>query len=349
MPDYEILVVTGNKDHNTDTELTGIETGKWNSIVLPGMQQPVQVWYEAKENVTKGFFLSILHDKRPDVIYLNGMFSYRFVVIPLLAARAVNCSVVVCPRGMLQAGALAGKAFKKKIYLFLLAHVRLVKNITWHATNEEESLDILKVFGNVKRVVVAANIPRAPYSVQAPATKNKGSLRLVYVSLIAAKKNLLQVIELVNNNAAISLDIYGPVKDKAYWQSCEQAITADAGRIQYKGELSPSAVQEKFCKYDASVLLTKGENFGHALYECLSVGRPVITSYFTPWKELEAGKAGWNLDISDNQSCQDRLTAICSLDAAAFAPFCDGAIELAKKYFAAASDLQPYHSLFSNK
>ena len=41
---------------------------------------------------------------------------------------------------------------------------------------------------------------------------------------------------------------------------------------------------------------SKSENFGHALYEALSAGRPVITSHTTPWNGLEKAGAGKNID-----------------------------------------------------
>jgi glycosyltransferase involved in cell wall biosynthesis len=167
------------------------------------------------------------------------------------------------------------------------------------------------------------------------------------LSLIAEKKNLLQVIELVNKSVAgITLDIYGPVKDEGYWKKCVQAIGNDNTKIKYKGDLQPDEVQNTFINYDASVLLTKGENFGHALYESLSVGRPVITSFFTPWNELEAKKAGWNLDITANAACLNKLESICKMDNESFIIYCNGAYEMAKSYYTEAADLSNYYKMF---
>lgn len=348
MNDYEILIVTGNRDHNSDVVLQGIKTGEWVPVLLPGQQVPVQVLYAEKEKISRQFFSSLLKEKQPAVLYLNGIFSFRFVVLPLIAARSKKIKTVLCPRGMLQAGALAGKSLKKKIYLKILKLSGLVKNICWHATNEVEATDIRKIFGNDQTIIVASNIPKWPYPQPVPTAKEKGVLRMVYISLLAAKKNLLQVIELVNNNQRITLDIYGPVKDRSYWQSCLQAMTRSGGRVQYKGELKPEEVQSVFSKYDASVLLTRGENFGHALYESLSVGRPVITSHFTPWTDLEARMAGWNLDIADDKDCAQKLTHICELDANTYNDYCKGALKMAKEYFNASCSLENYQNLFSN-
>ena len=41
-------------------------------------------------------------------------------------------------------------------------------------------------------------------------------------------------------------------------------------------------------------MLSKSENFGHAIAESLSAGKPVITSNNTPWNNLEVNNAGIN-------------------------------------------------------
>jgi len=47
------------------------------------------------------------------------------------------------------------------------------------------------------------------------------------------------------------------------------------------------------------ILPSKSENYGHAIIEALSAGRPVITSHATPWNNLETAKAGMNVSTDD--------------------------------------------------
>ncbi len=343
---YEISVVTSAGDHNTAGTLPGIKINEWSCVKFPGAKSTIEVYYALKEKVSSHFFLSILQNKKPDLIYLNGIFSFRFVIIPLIAANKLKTKVVLCPRGMLQSGALAGKSFKKKIFLKALKLSGLVKNITWHATNTEEADDVKKIFGSSANVIVAGNIPKRPFETIVASDKKAGEFRLVYISLIAAKKNLLQLIELVNKSNGVSLDIYGPVKDKDYWQTCKPAIADSKGAVSYKGELKPEQVQETFALYDASALLTKGENFGHALYESLSAGRPLITSFFTPWSNLDEKEAGWNLDIGNDEMCLATLQSIAQMDRDTFSSYCEGAHKLANSYYKASADLSNYHQLF---
>ena len=344
--DYIISVISSGYDLNESDMLQGIETDRWSSVVLPQSTGAINVWYAGKGKPGINEMKQLLKESKPSFIYLNGMFSYRFVIVPLLANK--NIRTIICPRGMLQQGALAGKSFKKKIYLAVLKMSGLCKNVSWHATNEEEAEDIRKVFGKTVYITIAENIPKKPLDMISISDKTEGELRLVYLSLIAEKKNLLQLVQLIAGlKENILLDIYGPVKDAAYWRKCQEVLNSAAGRINYKGDILPSKVQSTFSNYNASILLTKGENFGHALYESLSTGRPVVTSYFTPWKELEKKYAGWNVDISDEQEITGTLKKICSMNQVSFDAYCKGAHQLAKEYFLNNVDTGLYKKIFS--
>ncbi|MFM6926040.1 MAG: hypothetical protein ACKOU7_11105, partial [Ferruginibacter sp.] len=77
-------------------------------------------------------------------------------------------------------------------------------------------------------------------------------------------------------------------------------------------------------------------------------GRPIITSYFTPWNELEHKEAGWNLDISNEEACLQKLIAVCNMENNEFDKYGKGAHEAACSYYAASSGLDNYHTLFTN-
>ncbi|MBP9099255.1 MAG: glycosyltransferase, partial [Ferruginibacter sp.] len=312
----------------------------------PGSGAVISVWYATRGNMEMSSVKEAVRKSEPDIIYLNGMFSYAFVLVPLMLFRKYK--IVICPRGMLQKGALAGKALKKKIYLSILKISGFCSKVSWHATNEEEKHDIARIFGERSRIAVAGNIPAKPLEqINFPGKSNE-KIRLVYLSLITAKKNLLQLISIIAlSKANVSLDIYGPVKDVVYWEKCLELIKKYPGKINYKGDVKPASVQQVFNEYDASVLLTKGENFGHALYESLSAGRPVITSYFTPWNQLTEKNAGWNVDIADESSIEQLLEHLAGMQADSFNEFCIGAHLLAKQYYSNGFDVNMYKKIFS--
>ena len=51
-----------------------------------------------------------------------------------------------------------------------------------------------------------------------------------------------------------------------------------------------------YCDSDLFILPSYSENFGVTVAEALASGTPVITTYGTPWKELDSMNAGWCVD-----------------------------------------------------
>jgi glycosyltransferase involved in cell wall biosynthesis len=148
---------------------------------------------------------------------------------------------------------------------------------------------------------VNRNMPTFPSAQPAQISKEPGRLRLIYYSLIAQKKNLSFLLELLKQESmqGISLDIAGPLKDRDYWKECQKIIAALPAHIsvKYIGEQEPSNVNALLSKYHLFVLPTLGENFGHAIVESLSSFRPVLISDKTPWKDVGAAGAGYSLPL----------------------------------------------------
>lgn len=348
--DYAIFVVTGSHDLLSKETYKNIIINDWNKVELPGNKGLINVYY-ADKALNKKVYLQIFNKIIPDIIYLNNIYSDLFFRLPLSVAKsgARQSKVVVCPRGMLQKGALAVKPFKKKIYLTYLQFAGRLKNVCWHATNEEEATDIRKYFPENKGIIIAPNIPKSPYAKISFLSKERDQLRLVFLSLITEKKNLSLLLALMQlTQKKITLDIYGPVTDNAYWESCEAQIKLMPEKVQYKGDVQPADVQQVLSQYHALILFTKGENFGHALYESLSVGRPVITSYFTPWNDLQQKKAGTNVNIYDIQDCLKKVSDFAEMDQNEYNAFCEGAYKLSLQYYEKLDANGKYQQLFSS-
>lgn len=346
---YHVNFITTAYDLNITTPYAGIEMNKWNTVKLPGTEKVITVLYSDYKSLNKQQLYCLIKECSADVIYLNGIFSYRLFLLPLLTLKNTgdNYKVIICPRGMLQKGALSGKRLKKKVYLLYLQLTGLLKKAHWHATTNEEAVDIIKHFPGNRGVAVAPNIPKVPFQNISYQQKQPGTIRLVYLSLINEHKNvllLLQLIQLTKKN--IVLDIYGPVIDEQYWQQCTAIIQKMPGKVQYKGDVQPGDVQQVLSQYHALILLTKGENFGHALYESFSVGRPIITSYLTPWNDLQQKRAGVNVDISDMQDCLKKLLDLADLNQAEYNTYCDGAHQLAVQYYKNLDAEKSYRELF---
>ena len=248
--------------------------------------------------------------KRNDVIYINGLFKPSLNLIPIL----ISNRLIICPRGMLQYNLLKQKIFVKQLYLIVLNFIFLFKNIHWHATTKQEALEIINVFSKKSKIKVIPNIPVQPHAASKKYVKYPQVLSLVYYGLVVKNKGLFTLIQTLKSlNFHVSLDIYGSVKDQAYWELCQQQINQNdsLATFNYKGHANPANSQDILAGYDALVLLTKGENFGHSIYEALSIGTPVVISDKTPWVfEESPTPSGWVVNFANNEFDTLRLKQV---------------------------------------
>ncbi len=289
--------------------------------------------------------------KSIDIIYVNGLFKPSLNFLPIIK----SSKLLVAPRGMLQKPLLKQKWFQKGLYLSVLKFIFYFKNVKWHATTEQEAFEIRNVFGNQSNIKIISNIPVCPYGTVKCHTKESSILSLVYYGLIVENKGLLTLIQTLKSlNLSISLDIYGSIKDQTYWEECLQEINSNNSHItfNYLGHADPSESQTILAKYDVFILLTKGENFGHSIYEALSVGTPVIISNKTPWQfHNSANPPGWIINYDDNKFYLDTLKQtiinLYHMDSAAYALSSKAAHAYALDFYNSHDFKKEYTELFN--
>lgn len=281
----------------SDKELDGspidVKSDQWVDY-----DKRIKVYYNSS-SASKGAINNIIWDLRPDVIFINGIYSLPYTIYPLLYNG--NVRKILSVRGMLHPGALSQKSLKKRIFLTAFKLRGWHKKAEYHATAEDEAGYIRSHFGIDKKVWVVPNLPNVMQYLP-PAEKEMGVARLVSISLISPMKNILLVLRALQQvNTKIIYHIYGPVKDPSYWEACKGLIQQMPSNVtvEYKGEVLPHNIHTTLKDYHYFVLPSKSENFGHAIYEALSSGRPVITSHNTPWNGLEAAYAGYNVNPED--------------------------------------------------
>ena len=171
---------------------------------------------------------------------------------------------------------------------------------------------------------------------------------MVTIALISPMKNHLMVLEALKLcSATIKYNIYGPVKDETYWQKCKSVIAELPTNItvQYHGEIAPDFVAEVLAHQHVFIMPSKSENFGHAIAESLSAGKPVITSINTPWNNLELNNAGINA-ATDVQSIANAISFFAELNQFDYNGFVSGS----KLYFLqnnkTAENMKAYIKLF---
>ena len=149
-------------------------------------------------------------------------------------------------------------------------------------------------------------------------SKKPGQLRVVFVSRVARKKNLLGALRMLEGvSGDVFFDIYGPPEDTGYWQECQRLIAALPAniRVRYWGQIEHERVGRVFAEHDLFLFPTLGENYGHVIREALAAGCPVLISDQTPWRNLEAEGVGWDIPLGERERFRSVLRQCVDADA----------------------------------
>ncbi len=299
--DYEVYVFTGDRDLGAAAPYQDVQVNEWLTY-----DEKVKVFYCSPDRLNRQTIATVLNDLKPAVIYLNSMFSKYFTIYPLLVSRGKqwNTKVVLAPRGMLRKSALRFKPFKKKVYLAIFKFFGFQKHIDFQATDSTEFTDIKNIFGLNTKSVLAPNWPGyiPPYSGSLP--KIKGELRIIFIGRLHPIKNLDFLLECLRQvRGSILLTVVGNEEDKGFAVRCRDMAAALSQNVQvdFKGEIPNNKLAPIIAEHHILGLPTRGENFGHAIFEVLAGGRPVLISDQTPWRNLKAAHAGWDLPLQAPQ------------------------------------------------
>ena len=346
---YQFFIVCKPHEMGEHTPLAGIMANEWNN--WEGM---ASVYYRTYSNGARQPLAALIDAVAPDVIFINGLFSLHFNLLPLRAAlnyagKHQRVKVIVSARGMLHPGALSQKPLKKQLFLQLFKLLGWHRKVCWHATDTEELGYIHQVFGTAIRGGVAGNFPNLLPCAAHPA-KQPGQLVMATIALVSPMKNHLLVLKALQRvKARVQWYIYGPLKDPDYWQQCTSVIRQLPAHIQvvYQGPVEPSQVQQVMQQFQLFIMPSKSENFGHALLEALSAGKPVITTTTTPFAALNAAGAG--IAIAPEalpQQLSDAIEQYAAMDAAGWQDATARATAFASDFVDTALLQQQYNALF---
>ncbi len=290
--------------------------------------------------------LTLWQTMREDqVAYINGLYSIKFNLLPLLFSRG---KLILAPRGMLSPAALEKKKWKKSGFLFLLKLILRNRQVQFHATSEQEKIDIVAKFGNNYKIELISNITGvAPLNVSR--NKQAGHLTLATVALISPMKNHLLVLKALKNiEYPIQYDIWGPIMDDNYWALCEQEIKDLPANVNvnYCGPCLPAETTGKMEMADVIIQPSESENFGHSLVEAMIIGRPIITSYNTPWQELAENNAGINVK-NTVQDIEKAITCFAIMDEGVYINWSRQATSYINNRLETDKTIQQYLNLFT--
>jgi glycosyltransferase involved in cell wall biosynthesis len=317
---FQFKIITQDRDLIENEPYKNVKINSWNLF------EKCEVFYSDLKLSLK----QIINNTAFDIYYLNSLFDFHFSIKVVLLRKfklIPQKELVLAPRGELMKGALSVKPLKKRIYILISKILNIYSDVTWQASNENEVADIKREYGENINVRTALDIPDFNLKkTKQKKEKTKDHLRILFISVISPKKNLLFVIETLNKvQGNFTLDIYGPVKDEQYWQECKDLIDPRIkDKIFYKGEVHHDRVHEIYPNYDLFFFPTMGESFGHVIYESLYFGCPVLCSDTTPWNELEKFNAGWNFQLNRSKKFSDLIEMLISLEPCDYAKYDKG-------------------------
>lgn len=309
MEDFACYVVARDHDMGERTPYGGIRDG-WND------RGNCKVRYLPDEQYNAATFEAIILELRPDWVYLQSLFQ-SCVISCLWLARKHHIKVMLAPRGELCKGAFR-KKYKKIPYIAVLHMLGLLKDVCFQSTSEEETGAIGRFLGaDRERIYPLSNVPSLPNADFPPRSKKPGVAKLVFLSRIHPKKNLLAAIGYLDGVAGdVTLDVYGPLEDEAYWRSCEAAAKRLSANVQvrYCGLVEHEQVHQVFSRYDALLFPTLSENYGHVIVEAMLTGCPAILSDQTPWLDLQEHGAGWAIPLKEEGAFREAISQVIGWD-----------------------------------
>jgi glycosyltransferase involved in cell wall biosynthesis len=331
----EMAVLTRDRDWLDEGPFPGVPVDRWTD------RDGVAVRYLSPENQGMAALGRVLRETEYDVVYLNSLFSPLSRRVLLLRRRGAipDRPVVLAPRGELSPGALRLRGAKKRVFLALTRAAGLYRGVTWQATTPLERDEMRAVLGPGARVEVAPNpsIPPGPPRDLPRPPKEPRSIRLVFLSRFSRKKNLLGALELLRGvEGQVRFDLYGTVEDEPYWERCKAAIARLPANVTctYHGPVPPERVDEAFAGAHLFFFPTLAENFGHVIVEAMRAGCPVLLSDQTPWRNLAAARAGWDVALDDVAGIHAALRQAIEMDGPTWERWAKGA----RDFVAAALD-----------
>jgi glycosyltransferase involved in cell wall biosynthesis len=308
--DFEFLIVTRDRDILDENPYQNIISDEWNPI---GRNQ---IFYASSKTFSFFGMLHLLKKTSYDILYLNSFFSPKASIYVMIMQRFGILKyrpITLAPRGEFSAGAMSIKTMKKKIFILLINIIGSHRNIIWQASSIFEVNDINKRGPRnnpYSKIMVAPDLLPPPNRLNFEEAhskiylRNTGPLRAIFLSRISHMKNLDYLLRILRDvSGLMTLSIYGPIEDVIYWKYCKSLmqLLPPNVKVTYLGEVSHELVRQTFAKYDVFIFPTKGENFGHVVYESLSTGTALIISDQTPWHvDSHGGVEVLSLDRPDD-------------------------------------------------
>jgi len=229
--------------------------------------------------------------KASDIIHFQDIFSF-FSITGIIFAQLFGKKILISPRGVLNKWSLnSKKTFLKKIIFFIFFKN---KKFFWHATSiiEKNDLCLLDI---KKNIFVVPNLILKPDFISKKNLINKNDNNFVIgcLSRFDKKKGMEYLVRsLPFLDKKFILILAGPDYGyRAEIMSIVNSLNLN-NRVFIFNFLDKKMKESFFNTIDLFALPSFSENFGNVFLESLQRGKPILTSFNTPFHDVEKNNCG---------------------------------------------------------
>ena len=322
--EYEIFIFTSAYDLNSTVAHSNIPLNQW---VEDHYMEKV---YYNTQPLTHSKINNIIEVTQCKHIYFNSLFSINYFIKPLIfLPKAKKLGVFLSPRGMLHPKAFSQKKCKKIIFISILKLLPIFKRIKIIASTLEEA-QYIKQKGFKNDLVVVNNVPELSYFDLSIEFKQRS---FITISRIAEEKNSIgTLLSFSKLKHPAQLVWIGDAPQNNYAKRFWNVVNSLPKHLSFKhlGALGKQDIKKHLQESAFFILPTFGENFGHAIFEALSAGKPAIIGSNTPFTDLEGNKAGFLVDPTDYNQIADKMYCLISLGEQTYYTMAENARNYAK-------------------
>ena len=292
--EYDIRIMCHDRDHGDTERYPDIKVNDWNQV------GKAKVWYTESFNARD---IAKLADDA-DLVYSCGPYNdYAIAAMRLKKNGRIKAPLVVASMGSFSPDAFKIKGKKKELFVKIMKILGMFKKITWSVTSSREEEELKAIIGDDAKCIIASDLARKGLG-EHTHIKEDDSLKIIFLSRISRKKNLVVVPEILSKVDAkynIAIDVYGIAEDQDYLEECLKEFRKLPTNIkwEYKGEIDSEGVPAIFSEYDVFLFPTLGENYGHVIAESLGAGCLPVISDRTPWLDLFENSCGYVCSLED--------------------------------------------------
>lgn len=338
----ELSVVTIIFDKGTDRPYDNVSEGK-NRLF------DSDIYYLSKN--TEEAFYTAISEISPDVIYVSSLFSSQYSLAAMKYARKhKEVRLIIAPRGELMPSALKRKKIKKIPFLWYVKSL-MTAQTEFHVTSDEEEAALKKHFKK-HRVWKIKNLPSKISAEAERIEKQAGTLNIVMIGRIHPIKNVDYAIDLMNDvTGDITLNIYGPEEDEKYVALCKESVKAlpESIKVNFQGTLDHDEVGNALSAHHIFLSPTQSENYGHSIIEGMLCGLPAVISTGTPWHELEANRAGYDINLENREQFVKALQNFIDMDEATYREWSANASAYISSKLAVQETVDAYTQMLTKK